>query len=248
MQFAAARRLYENVVKRKGPWADHRNTSDHYSDQQTIADLESSVRILGEIGGTLSHKPDRTEWLLHIAGVHWQMAQALLYLGRYKEAGDENWVASCLIPQVPSYLWAGPPQKQEYLSRYHFLQGEIALAESNTESAIMNFSTSRGIDEAIGDFEGVRKCDYYLRQLGVSPSKPSAPPTQSRYSIRMGIVMGRTAFLIVAFSTLILLGKKTGIDVWKPSGSKGITLLVISIVAGVLTDRLVRALWPKPRT
>ena len=231
-QFNEAKQLYERMVLRKGHWFKNRDRAGYYSDHQTIADLETSLHILDELQETLNRKPDRNEWLLHIAGVHWQRALALFYLGKYEEAASENAEMKKLIPIVPSYLWR-PNQEEEYWSDYYFLEGELALVKGNTQHAIQSFKQSREIDIRLRNAEGVFKCNYYLRILGALP--PKRPNLKKFF-------LGKGAFLIVAFGSLVLLSKWVGIDVWKPSGAKGIGLLIFNIFVGVLADRIVRHL------
>jgi hypothetical protein len=94
---------------------------------ERLRTLESSLRILEELGDALRLKPDRDEWLLHLAGVYWQTALALFYLGRYSCARSENNGMKVLIDRVPAHMWTSG-QEEEYRSNYHFLEGELARA------------------------------------------------------------------------------------------------------------------------
>lgn len=231
-RFGEAVEIYEDVVVRKGPWLRNLGVPQHYSDPRTIADLERSLRILTEIREILEDKPDADEWLLHMAGIHWQSALALFLLERYDEAESENDSMWELIPRVPIRMW-GRGQMQDYQSNYYFLSGELAVARSDSEHAIAQFEMSKQIDLKHGNYEGVRKCDQYLRALGKLPSATNIPR----------VLTGKAVFLLVGFGTLLGLGRWTGMDVWKPTGARGVLLFVVSAVAGVIADRLLQRSW-----
>jgi hypothetical protein len=57
------------------------------------------------------------------------------------------------------------------------------------------------------------------------------------------LIAGRAAFLVVAFGSLLLMGEWTGVDVWKPSGLKGIGLFVVCGAAGILANRIIQRRW-----
>lgn len=60
------------------------------------------------------------------------------------------------------------------------------------------------------------------------------------------LLLGKAAFLIVAFGFLVILGQWIGINVWKPSGVTGVGLFAISAVAGILADRMVQRILSDP--
>jgi len=54
------------------------------------------------------------------------------------------------------------------------------------------------------------------------------------------LIAGKSAFVIVSFGSLLLLGRWTGVNVWKPSGLKGIGLFAVCAAAGILADRIIQ--------
>lgn len=231
-RFNEAKQLYEGVILRKGPWFENRNRPDYYSDQQRVSELETSLHILDELQETLRRKPEPNEWLLHLAGVHWQRALALFMLSRYDQAAAANAEMQALIPHVPPHMW-NQGQDEVFWSNYHFLEGELAIASGNNARAIQSFEQSREIDARLGDHEALIKCDYYLKTLGALPPR--------RVDLKKFII-GKAAFLIIASGSLAILGQWTGVNVWRPSGVKGLGLLAVSILSGILADRIVQRL------
>src|ERR1035437_3571535 len=236
-RFNQAKELFEGVLNRKGPWLRNRNIPNHYSDRQTVADLEASLRILAEIRESLRHKSQPDEWLLHVAGTHWQNALALFLLKRYDEAASEDDAMLALIPQVPKHMWTAG-QDQLYQSNYYFRRGELAMARGEGEQAIACFQESRRIDIKQGNDDGIRKCNEYLQALG-------SPPTgegELKGDLRRLLVRS-IAFLTFGFGSALIAGHLTGINVWTAAGPKAVPLFVFSAAAAVLADRLIQRVW-----
>lgn len=76
--------------------------------------------------------------------------------------------------------------------------------------------------------------------VSLAEDDPMASEEMNRNVLRR-YLPGKIAFLIVGFGSLIMLGKWTGIDVWKQS-PKGFALFIVSAAAAVIADRVVTRL------
>lgn len=260
--FDVATHLYEGVMKRREGHTDLDRSSYDATD---ISDLNTALSTLSIVRETLESKPDRENWLLHLAGVEWQQGQVLFALGRLDDAAAANERLRLLIPQVAQYMWM-PNQEQEYRSNYHFLAGKVAVEKGTPDVAIMEFQNSLRIDQAIGDVGGQRDCAQRLELLGLATQRGPIVRGRRRPK-RMGLGPAAVVFMIgylagfylAVWWALVLLGVELsaswaviGDSAWKMqavlvSAPALATLLgvVVSMAssAALLVMRTVRPTW-----
>ena len=239
-RFEDAKLRYESVIREKGTWFDNWSDPSVYKDAATEETLLIARVLLVGIENELRHIANPDSWLLHLAGVHWQSGLIELLNGDFERASRENSAMREIIPTIPRHLWRRH-QQSEYESNAAFLDGEIALGRGEREFAISQFKQSLAIDESIGNRDGAARCSRYLTALGANPERTVLQP-QPTARLSVGFFFGKTAFLVVAFGTLWGLGQIIDIDVWHPVDLRGLGLVVVSIVAGVVADRLTRRL------
>jgi hypothetical protein len=246
VRFRNAKDSYEAVIHEKGSWFDNWRTPTVYRDDATQERLMIARLLLMGVDDDLRQMPGPNGLLLHQAGVLWQGALIDLLNGDFDRAAGENAKMRELIPRVPPHLW-GRDQRSIYESNAAFLDGEIALGRGEKESAITAFKQSLAIDLSIGDVDGVARSRRYLSDLGEDfdsvvqpPARGSQPSTSPQ-----GFVLGKVVFLFVAFGMLTGLGRAEQIDVWRPAGFKGMAVVIISIIAGIVADRMVRRLFTR---